>query len=112
MTWEIEPSPEVAGATQSDLGAVSCPTLTTCIAVGSETNVSFTSSTLAEEWTGTNWTIEPTPDAGSPDTQYQDLAAVSCTSPIACTAVGETDFPTETLAERWNGVDWTIQPTP
>jgi mannosyltransferase OCH1-like enzyme len=41
---------------------------------------------------------------------------VSCSSPTACTAVGHfvTAGPaaSKTLAERWNGTKWTIQPTP
>jgi hypothetical protein len=36
------------------------------------------------------------------------LAGVSCTSPIACTAVGSSDY--APLAERWDGKRWSIQP--
>jgi hypothetical protein len=41
------------------------------------------------------------------------LEAVSCTSPRRCTATG-TDFDARgpTLAERWNGRTWRVQPTP
>jgi hypothetical protein len=39
-----------------------------------------------------------------------DLTGVSCTSPSACTAVGSTEV--ATLAERWDGRRWAIQPTP
>ena len=43
-----------------------------------------------------------------------DLDAISCTSPNACTAVGESGPVNAAvlLAERWNGTKWTIQPTP
>jgi hypothetical protein len=41
---------------------------------------------------------------------------VSCTSATACTAVGyyyiNNNFNLMTLAERWDGTSWTIQPTP
>ena len=43
------------------------------------------------------------------------LAGVSCTSATACTAVGNyrnSAGKLVTLAERWNGTSWTIQPTP
>jgi hypothetical protein len=41
------------------------------------------------------------------------LAAVSCTSPRACTATGANFSNTSpTLAERWNGTRWRVQPTP
>src|SRR5262249_39789667 len=36
--------------------------------------------------------------------------AVSCTSPNACTAVGNTA--SGLLAERWDGTTWTVQSTP
>jgi hypothetical protein len=40
---------------------------------------------------------------------------VSCTSATACTAVGHYQNGAGTrvtLAERWDGTSWTIQPTP
>jgi hypothetical protein len=39
---------------------------------------------------------------------------VSCASASACTAVGDyyTSVTRTTLAERWNGTNWTIQGTP
>jgi hypothetical protein len=38
---------------------------------------------------------------------------VSCTTATACTAVGgSSTTTTQALAERWNGIRWTIQPTP
>jgi hypothetical protein len=39
---------------------------------------------------------------------------VSCASATACTAVGDYNNGTTgvTLAERWNGSTWSIQPTP
>ena len=38
--------------------------------------------------------------------------AVSCTSPRACTATGTAFGSSPTLAERWNGKRWRIEPTP
>jgi hypothetical protein len=38
--------------------------------------------------------------------------AVSCTTPAACTATGTALDTGTTLAERWNGRAWRIQPTP
>jgi hypothetical protein len=41
------------------------------------------------------------------------LTGVSCTSPVACVAVGGPDQqPGIMLAERWDGTRWTIQSTP
>jgi hypothetical protein len=47
-----------------------------------------------------------------PGTQGDFLGSVSCTSLSACTAAGGVGFPQQTLAERWNGARWRIQPTP
>jgi hypothetical protein len=44
---------------------------------------------------------------------HAELAAVSCSSASACTAVGSYDTSTASvpLAERWNGTSWSIQAT-
>jgi hypothetical protein len=58
------------------------------------------------------WSIQdtPTPTGGSDIS----LLGVSCVSASACTAVGYyDDGPADvTLAERWNGIRWSIQHTP
>jgi hypothetical protein len=61
---------------------------------------------------GGTWKIEPTPNPAGAD--ISGLSAVSCTSGRACTAVGSDtaslSSPSFTLAERWNGKNWRIQP--
>src|SRR5205823_6314005 len=85
-----------------------------CTAVGSsdDTN-SAVYGTLAERWNGSSWAIQPTPN---PSGVYGSrLSGVSCSSASGCTAVGGyvTSSGIEvTLAERWNGTIWAIQPTP
>jgi hypothetical protein len=88
---------------------VSCTAADACIAVGSMGTLS-----LAEQWNGTAWTIQPTPyPGGSKDA----LTGVSCTSASACTAVGwyvsatSPSVSYQTVIERWNGSAWTIQPS-
>ena len=111
--WSIEHAPNPTGASQSQLYGVSCTSASACTAVGSYTNAT-TGVTLAERWNGTKWSIEhtPNPTGGS----NSELSDVSCTSASACIAVGyysngnlTTDV---TLAERWNGTRWSIEPTP
>jgi hypothetical protein len=106
--WIVEATPDP----NSQLTGVSCASASSCTAVG----YTYTSSqvTFAEQWDGHDWTTQPTPNGTQPNNH---LAAVSCASPRACTAVGQTQGnpfsgPAETLAERWNGTDWTIQSTP
>jgi len=112
-TWSIQPTPSPAGG--GNLIGVSCPSRSSCLAVGGHGNpfISMPPGTLAERWNGTTWRITPTPN---PPGGGWSLGAVSCTSPSACTAVGgrltPPGKPTGTLAERWNGHTWSIQPTP
>jgi hypothetical protein len=116
-TWSVQPTPNPAGTPTSDLFSVSCTSPTACTAVGYySTNIYHSSGgTLAERWNGVSWTIQATPNPAHATTSY--LSGVSCTSPTACTAVGYYSTNIDhssggTLAERWNGVSWTIQATP
>jgi hypothetical protein len=51
-------------------------------------------------------TLRKTPPIGA---QPDQLAAVSCTSATACTAVGS--YGGLTVAEAWNGTKWSVEPT-
>jgi len=110
--WSVVPSPN-AMAPQGQFGGVSCASPAVCIAVGSSVERSGNGTALAERWNGTRWAIQSLPRPA--DAVATSLSAVSCTSAAACTAVGyystggAADF---TLAERWNGTTWSIQPTP
>ena len=109
-SWAIQPTPNPAGAPFSMLLGVSCPTTTTCIAVGGYGASAGEEATLTERWNGSSWTLQP-----APATANGFLSAVSCVSNSACTAVGSYDNSAGTqvtLAERWNGSSWAIQPTP
>ena len=111
--WAIQSIPRTADVSQhstSGLSGVSCTSANACIAVGSTAN-----GALAELWNGHKWMIQPTPST----TDGGQLDGVSCTSADVCIAVGDTNIMepngesgTATLAERWNGHRWTIQPTP
>jgi len=101
-----------AATVTSALSAVSCPTTTDCVAVGSTGQTG--SSALVERWNGTTWRVVPTPPTGATDTL---LDGVSCSGPDACTAVGYTTTgnPSQNsapVAERWDGKSWTIQTPP
>jgi hypothetical protein len=119
-SWSILPRPADPGAPASFGGGTfltgaSCTSPTACTAVGYYINSSGEFSTLAEEWNGTSWSIQPTPD--QPGAVESFLQGVSCTSATACTAVGYYRNPSTyplgfTLAEAWNGTSWSIQPTP
>jgi hypothetical protein len=90
VAWTVTPSPP-SNKYRSILWDVSCPTATSCVAVGEDRNPSVA---LVEIWDGTSWQVET--HTG------QDLAAlyaVSCTSSTWCTAVG-------TVIEQLNGTQF------
>ncbi len=116
-TWSVVPTPNPGGI--NGLSGVSCISASDCIAVGGTAGYTLTGGatnrqTLIEQWNGTTWTVVPSPDTSATDND--GLAAVSCTSASACTAVGyhstTSSAPTQTLIEQWNGTTWSIVPSP
>ena len=113
--WAIQPTPLPRGTNNTNLNSVSCVSKKACTAVGYAANSSGVGAiSLAERWNGAKWVIQHTPNpAGVGD--ETTLNGVSCSSPTACTAVGESYDPvssaTASLAETWNGTRWTIQRT-
>jgi hypothetical protein len=110
--WSVTPSPNPRAANGA-LNAVSCPTASVCTAVGLHVTASGLGVTLAEQRRGGVWTVQSTPNP--PGAAASALNGVSCPSGSACTGVGQFAVKSGaqlTLAERWNGSNWMIQPTP
>jgi hypothetical protein len=107
-TWSVQPSPNPNAS--NDLEAVSCTAAKACEAVGSIYNGSD-SYPLAEVWNGAVWTSQYIPNPSG--STYNELESVSCTASDACIAVGSSNIDSEwsTLAEAWNGSNWTIEST-
>ncbi len=111
--WVIQATPKLPpGSNPLELDAVSCPSSTACIAVGGYVTASEFETSLAERWNGTRWATQSTPIPTDAEA-VGDLSGVSCSSAEACTAVGfyENSSGYVTLADRWNGTHWTIEPT-
>jgi hypothetical protein len=110
--WVIQATPNpVTGTDGSILAGVSCSSARACTAVGEGNVTDSKSDTLAEHWNGTKWVIQPTPK--HPSGNESELTGVSCRSATTCIATGNSgNVDTEvTLAERWNGRKWAVQPT-
>lgn len=109
--WQIETTPDPTEAKKRmTLYAVSCASSTECMAVGYYQNSAGVYLSLAEDWNGTEWKIQSTPEPTG--TLNSLLYGVSCTSSMACTAVGwyENSSGVEVpWAERWNGTAWSVQ---
>jgi hypothetical protein len=90
-----------------DLSAVSCPSSSLCVAVGSGS-----SAGLIEMRNSGSWEVArlPHPATG----EYGFLLAVSCGSPSSCMAVGLTHSQRGGIgpfAESWDGRVWALEPT-
>ena len=110
--WAVTPSPNPVIPTGL-LNSVSCPAPSSCVAVGGYTKASGAGVTLAEQWNGNQWRIQPVPSP--PGAALSALLGVSCVSPSACEAVGLTvsrSGAQTALAEGWNGSRWQLQPAP
>jgi len=114
--WSVQSTADPSTSGNVDLSAVSCPSATSCIAVGMfETSSSYClgpgagDSPLAEEWDGTAWSLSSVPAPSG--AVCVALTGVSCTSATQCFGVGSyTDSANNsfTLVERWNGTAWSI----
>lgn len=106
--WSVVPSPPPGGG----LSGVSCVSPGACMAVGFSGGESGFHGTLAESWNGSRWSVLPTPSPGS---NGNFLNGVSCVSPDTCTAAGEafqSNGPTKSLVESWDGTRWSVVPSP
>ena len=113
--WRIASTPDPAHYTGSQLRGVSCTSATACVAVGfsvlGNERRARRMTAFAERWNGVKWTLQPV--AKVKHAIFTQLVGVSCTSPKACTADGDSSGRTWTsLVERWNGSVWKVQPTP
>jgi hypothetical protein len=110
-TWSIQATPDQSGSHGTVLDGVSCTGPSACTAVGYFLRRGISGThTLAETWNGSAWALQQTPNPGGHD---DVLAAVSCTTPSACTAVGSKAVGEPAgVAEAWNGSTWTTQTTP
>ena len=85
-TWSIVTSPNSSTTETNVLFGVSCVSSTVCTAVGTYIPAGGLDQSLIESWDGTSWSIVKSPNT-SPS-EDNELLGVSCTSAMACTAVG------------------------
>lgn len=108
-SWSVVSNPSLGKEGKGQLRGVSCRSATSCMAVGSFLTPNIFAPTeealVAESWNGTSWTLE---SASAPEGKpFSSFNSISCTSPVACTAVGaarpkyETETGMVNLAERW-----------
>ena len=106
--WSCPPSEPLPGA--GDLGrrlityaTLVVALLTLCVMVSAMTTRSAVSAA-----TDSTWSLSPTPNVAN---TFNGLEGVACPSSNFCMAVGQS-YGNETLTESWNGVSWSIVPSP
>jgi hypothetical protein len=110
--WLAETPASPPGGASGWLRGVSCSSSTACTAVGLEET--STGRLLVESWNGKEWSVQSAPSPGGSKAS-SNLSGVSCQSASECTAVGTTnngEAVETTLAESWNGKEWSIDTTP
>jgi hypothetical protein len=114
--WVVQPTPSPGGTASGGptLLAVDCIKAASCMAVGTYEPVnSGANAPLAEEWNGVSWVVVAS--ASPPGSTWSVLNGVSCSSRIACIAVGysvDSSGNQFILAEGWDGRQWTILTIP
>jgi hypothetical protein len=86
-TWSAVSSPSVGD--EDSLTGVAAPSAAVAATVGSDNNTSGSipiARTLAEAWTGTTWSVAPTPNVGTSDNLLKGVAAIP--GSVAIWAVG------------------------
>jgi hypothetical protein len=116
--WSVvrspSPTPGAPKAGLNELYGAACAAPSQCMAVGSYVDRVGLVRTLAEQWSGSTWSLAKSPDP----TLSSFLIGVSCPSASQCTAVGwdqvsVPNFPRSyTLIEQWNGTNWSTVPSP
>lgn len=111
--WSAVSTPVAAGASNSFLESVACPSADDCWAVGSYVKSSGDTLNQALRWNGRKWSVVSTPDPAG--TSEDELGSVVCTSAENCWAVGGASGNSgATLNEalHWNGSKWSVVSTP
>jgi hypothetical protein len=105
--WKVESTPNLFGAHEGEMLAVSCTSSKACTAAGDYVKEEGVIDTLVEVWAGSEWTIQATPNQTGATTSI--LGGLSCTSSSACIAVGESqnaEGVISALAERLKSKEW------
>jgi hypothetical protein len=111
-SWTVVTTPQPSDMTM--LNAVSCPTPSSCVAVGTDASATAGYVNLVQTGTGGVWSSATVPDP--PNSIQSILKGVACTSARSCVAVGygitrhgENAFPE---SDVWNGTAWTVRKVP
>ena len=109
--WSIVPNPN-PGSKSYFIKAVSA------VSTNDVWDVGFTADkngnnhkTLTEHWNGSQWSIVPSPNAGTQDNFLEGVVAIS-TSNVWAVGLAISSSGGFTLILHWNGTQWNVVPSP
>ena len=112
-SWKLQRPRSDPTLDATTLNGVSCPSANRCVAVGSADMTGYAGDAppehvVIERWDGSRWASQRAKLVAGMSGEH-GLDAVSCTSPLACTAVGSAWLGASPLVERFDGTRWTRQ---
>lgn len=108
-SWSIATTPSIDGDDQ--LIGATCSSSTLCWSVGSVLDGELT-QTLIQRWDGSGWSVAPSANAETET--HNTLLGVTCVTAADCWSVASSNngVAQQTLIQRWNGITWSIVPSP
>ncbi len=108
---KVVPSPS-PGSASNVLAWIATLSPSNIWAVGAFSNTAGPEQTLIEHWHGSSWSVVASPSPGSAGNGLFGIAAVSASNIWAVGRFVNTNGPTQTLIEHWDGSSWTVVPSP
>jgi hypothetical protein len=111
-SWSAQTPAKKAGASQTRLFGVDCPSETRCMAVGNYQTSEGNPTIMAEIWNENKWSNQTTP--GPAEATSSELVGVGCNNTAECKAVGSAVIGgvKTAIAEKWVSPTWSLQTVP
>jgi hypothetical protein len=109
--WKLIPSPS-PGVTDNELFSVATVAANDVWTVGDITISGGAVQTLTEHWNGTQWSVVTSPNPGAFRNVLNGVIAVSSNDVWAVGTFNNASDVPQTLAEHWNGTQWSAIPSP
>jgi hypothetical protein len=111
-SWSVMSTPNPSTSTATALSTITCPSSTSCFAVGTATT--STVHDLVLRWNGHTWTIVGSPQPSGSTSMTPN--SITCPSTTSCFIVGFWDHSvssaSKSLIEHWNGSSWSLMTSP
>jgi len=112
-SWSAVRAPLPAGGIDSRLSAVSCPSTSFCMAVGTYDDTAESAQGLMLTWSGRSWSAAKETLPADPGNPGLNLADLSCASSSFCVAVGNSGGSRSyRLLWTWSGASWAVSEAP